>query len=367
MSTLFPQFRQHGCRITSLVSRGHDVVVLENRTIRLAVARTKGADVVELRYKPLDVDCLARTSTDLVAPGLRWPPIESARGTFLDHSYLGWQEVLPNGGPPTVWGATELGTHGEVSMLEWSATIVADEPDRASVRFGVDLFRMPLRLERTMTVTGDAPAVVWDEVVVNRGEERVPFMWGHHPDFGPPLVDVGAVIDLAPGTVHTPVVDTPRRRLAPAVTAEWPTVPGIEPGRWHDLREVLPKEARVDDSVWIELHDEGWAAVRNRQLGLGAAMLWDAAVFPYVWCWMSYGGSFGYPHYGRIMNLAIEPFTSPVAPLHELVTERPDALRWLDPGEELSTALTFMFLGDVDEPFRGSSDPRVIAVPGAPA
>ena len=215
MAGLYPEFRQHGCRITSTTSRGHDLVVMENSVIRVVVTLTKGADILEVRYKPLDLDCLARTSGDLAGPGMRTASIGSARGAFLDHSYLGWQEVLPNGGPSSTLDGAELGTHGEVAMLEWSATIVADEPDRIEVRFSVDLLRTPFRLERTMEILADRPEVLFHERVTNMGEQRRPFMWGHHPDFGAPLLAEGAIVDLPPGTVHTQLEDSPNRRLAP--------------------------------------------------------------------------------------------------------------------------------------------------------
>lgn len=351
-----PIFRQHGCRITAVSMRGHDLVILENATIRVVVTPTKGADILELRYKPLDIDALARTPNDLSAPGLRVPSIPSARGSFLDHSYLGWQEVLPNGGPATTYAGAELGVHGEVAMLPWTADVVVDEADRIAVRFSVDLLRTPFRLVREMVVEGARPEVILRETVVNLGEQRMPLMWGHHPDFGPPIVDVGALLDMPPAKVHTLSQDSANRRLAPDVACDWPMVAGID-GRQHDLSRVLAKSSRVDDSFYLELLTDGWAAVRNPELGLGFAMLWDAEVFPYVWSWQSYGGSFGYPHYGRLMNLAIEPFTSPVGALADLVaTDR--AVRWLEPSESMSTSLRFRFLTDVDAPFAGPDDPR---------
>ena len=39
-------------------------------------------------------------------------------------------------------------------------------------------------------------------------------------------------------------------------------------------------------------------------------------VFPYLWCWQLWGG-LGYPYYGRVVQLAVEPFTSPIGTLVE--------------------------------------------------
>jgi hypothetical protein len=50
--------RHHGCRIAEYQFKGHRLIVLENRVLRAAVLATKGADILELRYKPLDIDVL---------------------------------------------------------------------------------------------------------------------------------------------------------------------------------------------------------------------------------------------------------------------------------------------------------------------
>src|SRR5262245_702486 len=44
--------RHYGCRVTEYGWRGHRLVVLENEVLRVGVVATKGADIVELRYKP---------------------------------------------------------------------------------------------------------------------------------------------------------------------------------------------------------------------------------------------------------------------------------------------------------------------------
>lgn len=357
MADLYEEFRQHGCRITSATSRGHFLVTMENRQLRVVVDVTKGGDLLELRHKPTDVDALARTPGSLAAPGTRIAPLESARGSFLDHSYLGWQEVLPNGGPPSTWGNAVFGTHGEASLLEWSARVLTDTPDEVAVVFWVDLARTPFRLERVLRIAADEPVLHFDETVTNLGGERLPLMWGHHPDFGAPLLAEGAFVDLAPGTVHTHRVDVPTRRLAPEVTAPWPMVPGVD-GGLVDLRPVLPKESRADDSFYVKLDGEGWAAVRNPALDLGIAMVWDAEVFRYAWCWLTYGGSESFPHYSNLMNVAIEPFTSPTAPLADLAANRPDEVCWLDPGEQLRATLATGFFESASRPVRGD-DPRL--------
>jgi hypothetical protein len=50
--------RGEGCRIDVVEREGKTVVSLENRSVRIGVMPTKGADIVELRRKALDLDLL---------------------------------------------------------------------------------------------------------------------------------------------------------------------------------------------------------------------------------------------------------------------------------------------------------------------
>ncbi|MFN5677839.1 MAG: hypothetical protein ACK48C_11905, partial [Roseiflexaceae bacterium] len=51
----------HGCRISDeWMLRGMRTAVLENELIRVTVLLDRGAEIVELRHKPTDIDPLLR-------------------------------------------------------------------------------------------------------------------------------------------------------------------------------------------------------------------------------------------------------------------------------------------------------------------
>jgi hypothetical protein len=50
-----PSSRTHECRIDVVERAAQTVVSLENRSVRVAVTPTKGADIVELRLKAVDL------------------------------------------------------------------------------------------------------------------------------------------------------------------------------------------------------------------------------------------------------------------------------------------------------------------------
>ena len=342
--------RHHGCRVNEYGWRGHRLVVLENELLRVGVVASKGADVVELRYKPRDLDFLWHSPHPLLPPAEYTPTLPTPNGTFFDQYHGGWQESLPAGNGTPVHERASLGLHGEVSSLPWDVRLVQDEADRVAVEFSVRARRTPFWLRRSMVLESERPYVTLEETLVNEGEEALPYMWGHHPAFGPPLVSADCVLEL-PAAPFVVSANQAHGRYEPGRYERWPEARGRH-GQALDASIVPPKEARAVDTLYVELAGQpaGYAAVRNTVLGLGVGIEWDASVFPYVWCWQAYGGSWGYPYYGRTYHVAIEPFNAPIGSLEDAV--RMGTGGRLGPGERVSTSLR---AGAVtgDRPFRG--------------
>jgi hypothetical protein len=55
---------------------------------------------------------------------------------------------------------------------------------------------------------------------------------------------------------------------------------------------------------------EGWYELVHPGKGIGIRIEWDTEVMPYVWYWMEFGASEGYPWYGRLYTIGLEPFSS---------------------------------------------------------
>jgi len=72
--------RHHGCRIGEFVWRGHRLIVLENKRLRVGVLASKGADVVEFRYKPLDLDVLWHAPQNRTSTGAGSTSVASCAG-----------------------------------------------------------------------------------------------------------------------------------------------------------------------------------------------------------------------------------------------------------------------------------------------
>lgn len=332
----------HGCRISDeWLFRGMRAAVLENELLRVVVLLDRGAEVVEFRFKPRDADPLARWG-EVRNPTHTPPSVASASGTFLDYYVGGWQEILPNGGPPVTHKGAEYGQHGEVCLVPWASEVAEDTPERVSLRCTVRALRTPLLLQRTMTLDRGRATLVLDEQLTNEAGEPLDMMWGHHIAFGLPFLQEGAIITTSARRV---VVEgdldgfTPRR-LRVGQTGAWPQLLGAT-GEPLDLSVVPPRDqASGREMAYLSDFDQAaWYAVTNPLTHVGVAVRWDNAVFRYLWLWQEFGSGRGYPWWGRAYALALEPWTSmPTKGLPEAVARGTQLV--LESGQIVTTRLT---------------------------
>ncbi len=332
----------HGCRVSDeWTLRGMRAAVLENELLRVLILLDKGAEIVEFRYKPLDLDPLLRMPGELRNPALGLPSITSVTGTFLDFYVGGWQEILPNGGPPAVHKGVEYGQHGEVSLVPWASEVLEDTPDRVSLRCSVRATRTPLRLERTMTLERGKAALVFDERLTNEAGEPLDVMWGHHIAFGLPFLHGGAKIDTSARRllVHEEMPGFTPRRLEVGQQGAWPLAKGAS-GDLIDM-SVLPPYAPPggrEMSYLVDFDGPAWYAITSPELQAGFAMRWDGNLFRYLWLWQELGSGTGFPWWGRTYTMALEPWTGyPTSGLPEAVAR--DAQLTLQAGQSITTRL----------------------------
>jgi hypothetical protein len=180
----------------------------------------------------------------------------------------------------------------------------------------------------------------------------VPYLWGHHPAFGSPLVEAGARIDLpARRIVADAGLDGPTVDVRPGSEGAWPHATGRD-GEMVDL-SVVPAPP-VQRLVYAADLEGGWFALRNPALRLGAAMAWELAVFPHLWFWQEIGGSSGMPWYGRAAIAALEPASA--WPSQGLAAAHQAGLAHvIQPGQTTSTKLTCVLFAATDAPVVGVS------------
>lgn len=308
--------RNWGCRVSEGSLSGLRTITLENRSLRLTFLLDKGADLVELLYKPQDLDLAWLTANGVKDPRAYANSSPDVSATFHDYYPGGWQEPFPNYGvSASQWGVT-FGQHGEAPNLPWDVEIVEDTAEAVAVRFSVRTPKAPFRLERTVTLNGDAARFRYDGRVTNESDVPLHAMWGHHITFGTPFLHPGVRITMPEG-VRTFVHPGERDDywLPAGSEGPWPLLsaasgaPANQDGM-ADLSIVPPPGSPPEMNYVTGFGADGWYRVESDRHGLGAKVSWDATVYPFVWHWHEYGANPGYFAYGRHYNIGLEPASS---------------------------------------------------------
>lgn len=316
---------------------GWRTLVLENDLLRVVVLPEFGGWIVSAVYKPRDVELLWRAPRGLIAKDDP-PVITDPLAAYRARSPGGWPEIFPHGSGPTEVGKVTMPFHGEAVNRAWRCEVLEAEGGRASARMTLDCHLMPLRLERVLVVEAGRATLILEETATNYSADPVDFMWGHHPIFCKPLLDEGAKIFAPAGRSLTDDLEA----------AGWPEHEG------RDLSLCPAEDAGSGEMFYLDQLSDGWAALVNREIKLGAALAWDREVFPYVWIWRQARNGSGYPYFGRTYTAALEPFSSlPGA------RQRGERLLDLGGGASLSTRLAFTAFEGLSEVSGVSPDGEV--------
>lgn len=298
--------RNWGARLREITLAGLRAFVLENELLRVVVLAGKGGDVVEFLHKPSDMDFVWISPDGLRAPG---QGACDDVAVFLDGYEGGWQEVLPNGGAPSVYRGARFAQHGEVAGLPWDAEVVADDEQEVAVRLSVRARRMPLRVVKTFRVVSGVAELVVEEELANDSDVELDVMWGHHIVFGAPFLKPGHRIRVPGGArvvPHAVPIGPGGRRVRAGGPHRWPHVPA-DGGGTVDL-SVVPARGEPSEIVYLTDLDEGRYEVVDPAGGPGLRVRWDASVLPHLWLWQELGATVDHPWWGRAYVVGLEPF-----------------------------------------------------------
>jgi galactose mutarotase-like enzyme len=309
-------------------------IVLENERLRVGVLAGKGSDVVELNYKPRDLDFVWLTAGGVRNPTAYLSTSPDPLATFLDTYPGGWQEIFPNGGAPSSFFGAQFGQHGEVCNLPWNVRLVEETEQAVAAGFAVRTQKSPFLLDKTLRLVAGESTLHLTETVTNESDVPLRAMWGHHLAFGRPFLDETCHIRLPDGVTiipHPVPIHPDGRRVKPDQRPPWPLAERTD-GQPLDL-STLPPRGTLSELVYLTDFREGWYEVVHPAKGIGFRVEWDATVMPYLWYWQEFGASTGYPWYGRHYNIGLEPFSSyPTNGLAEAVAN--DTALTIGPREE---------------------------------
>jgi hypothetical protein len=238
--------RNYGCRIREYLYRDLKTVILENELLRISILVDKGTDIFEFLFKPLDLDVLWHSFNGIRSPGNLITGRVAPGSSFLDFYEGGWQELFPSIGDDCEYLGAPVGTHGEVCLLPWQYRVERDDPEEIAVRLRVRTVRTPYLLEKTLALRSEDPTLYIEERVTNEGVEKLQFMWGHHPAFGPLFLDESCQIEVPlPCSARTVPYELGEHWALPKDTEfDWPQIKGLDGTLW-DVSKVPPPESKT--------------------------------------------------------------------------------------------------------------------------
>ncbi len=302
--------RNYGCRIRKYTCNDIRMVSIENKYLKAAFALDKGADLVELLYKPKDIDCMWHSFNEL-QNSLTQPTVSTKAGNFMDGYAGGWQDLFPTYGGPADFHGGEIGVHGEACIYPWECDILTDTPECVSLKLFLRLRRSPFTMEKIVTLKENSAKLQINEKITNVGTTEQQFMWGQHPAFGWPFIDEHTRLHIN-GKPTVTVFQSQCVQQCPfekETIGIWPLLPDKK-GNMIDMSKAYAHEDQLYMEYAISQLEEGQYELINETSGLGLRMTWDLNRFPYLWVWGMYCGHNDYPWYGRAYTMAVEPWSS---------------------------------------------------------
>jgi len=335
--------------------RGMRTLILENHWLRVVSLVDKGSDIMELIYKPLDIDLLFHTPIGHQKPGSIVGSIRRSEGEFLEYYGGGWQDILPfAGNDPVRHRFGEWGMHGETSLLPWNAYIEKESPSEVTAKLSVDLPRYPFHVEKWITISDDSATFSIREKLTNTSNQTLEYCWLQHPAFGRPFVGPGTKVIIPAQTL---LVDKPEPlgRLKAESTHKWPHAED-KSGKSIDMSVLPGDEVVVDETVFIKDLKEPWYAIVNPDLKLGFALRWDQSVFPFLWFCESFWAP-DHPWFGAAYGIILEPCTGYPVAAEQL---RRGTIKKLRGKTSIETTLTATVFRDIENVKTVEPDGRVV-------
>ncbi|WP_436499827.1 DUF4432 family protein [Actinokineospora sp. HUAS TT18] len=277
-----------------------NLVKLVSEHLELDIDPGRGADILALRHRASGVDVLFsspwRRRADAVRAGAA-PTTHDPYAGWLERYRGGWQTLCPNAGAARLVAGAPVAFHGEASVVEWE--VVSAGPVEADLR--AELFSVPVRVDRNVTLSPDAPVVQVVDTVTNLSDVPLAVDYVIHPAFGGRFLDGECVLRTG-ARRFTADPETEDSVVAPGSAHPWPlTADGL------DLGAVpRPGERRVLFG-WLSDFDGHWASLTNVDLGLAVRIEWDGTHLPYAWLWQELNFTPVFPWFRRARVVAVEP------------------------------------------------------------
>lgn len=222
-------------------------------------------------------------------------PFEATEGeshvNWLSRYRGGWQFLTPNAGGQCTHSGRVHPFHGDSSNGPWRVT------ESASDKLTMEITcTQSLQVTRKLSLHANKPILSIATTIQNITAHRQEIV----------LVEHAAFQGSSTGLVSAPPES--HWSMAPGYEEEGVTsLIWREAGRNKpDLRNPLQRGDKTERMVYLDKGNEGWVHFTDSGRGVGAKLLWDKDVFPYLWYWQE-RNSPAAPFNGRAEMTALEP------------------------------------------------------------
>jgi hypothetical protein len=212
----------------------------------------------------------------------------------------GWQMICPVAGPARVIHGAPLGFHGEAAISTWKVNNL----DIASARMQLDLFSLPIRIEREVSVNGNEIEIT--DVITNLSKVELEFDYSSHPAFGGALLEGEVTIETTAQKFHLDEERESPHGVAGSIH-DWPLIKG-ENGKVLDLSRLPSPPTSLGAFGYLsDFGDKKWYRVKNIEKNISFELEWESEFLDFAWFWLDFNSNQGSPWFGNVRTFAIEP------------------------------------------------------------
>ncbi len=291
------------------------MMILENRSLRVVVLPEAGGKIWQITYKPLQADLLWQS------PAVP-PAVHSLHTSYDDNWSGGWDELFPNDEACSLMGLN-LPDHGELWTGKWHSMQCGTNALKLQFVTPITQFIA----EKEITLQDESHLLKVRYKLTNMSSQSLPFLWKLHPAFA---VTAAHRIDFPPMKVVREIDFPGTLENAPPVFS-WPYASLGD--HLLDLRQVPDASSQALHFFYGTEYANGWCGVTDREKKLAAALRFDPKVFSSCWLFATHGG-------WRGLNVAVlEPATGYPFQMQKLIAN--GQARTLPAGQSLETEVTF--------------------------
>ena len=299
-----------------------EAIVMESDRVRAVILPALGGRVWELE------DRHRRRQWIWHRPDV--PLQASPVGAAYDDVWAGgWEELFPNDAPGPFEGR-DLPDHGEWWAMRWS-TLEAKGGATATVRLAATTTIVRAHCTKEFRLAEDATSLSVTYRIRSAEDRPFHFLFKQHL----PVAITSSCRLLLPGGRVEPVDPAFSTLLKDGRAFTWPVAPIS--GESVDLSVVPTADGRLQEFVYVRDLPEGWCGVEDLARGAALRMNFDAAAFPYVWLFLTYGG------WRNLYTAVLEPCSNMPKSLTDAVRLGQSAR--LLPGQEFTTTVSVTLSG----------------------